>query len=230
MKIELREKAIELRLQGYTYSEILKVTPVSRSTLSLWLRSVGLSTRQKQRITELKLQSAKRGALIRKQERIRKTIQIKTIASNEITQLTRKELWILGTALYWAEGSKEKTGANNSGIIFSNSDLFMIRIFLLWLLEFLHIKQENIVFEIYIHESHKNRLEVVKKYWSDHCSFPLSKFDRIYFKKEKIRTVRKNKSTDTYFGLLRVRVRKSTDLNRRIEGWIEGIIYHCGVV
>ena len=33
-----------------------------------------------------------------------------------------------------------------------------------------------------------------------------------------------------YFGLLRIRVRKSTDLNRKISGWIEEICRKWGVV
>ncbi len=45
-KIELRKKAIDLA-KGKTYSEILKDIPVAKSTLSLWLRWVGLSVRQK---------------------------------------------------------------------------------------------------------------------------------------------------------------------------------------
>ncbi len=37
-----KEKAIALRKQGKTYSEILAKIPVAKSTLSLWLHDVGL--------------------------------------------------------------------------------------------------------------------------------------------------------------------------------------------
>jgi len=46
------KKAIELRKKGLSYSEILKCVPVAKSTLSLWLRSVGLSKKQRQRLTD----------------------------------------------------------------------------------------------------------------------------------------------------------------------------------
>ena len=47
-KIEEKQKAIALRKRGYSYSEILAEVPVAKSTLSLWLRSVGLAKKQKQ--------------------------------------------------------------------------------------------------------------------------------------------------------------------------------------
>jgi transposase len=61
VKVKEKEIAIELRRQGYSYSEILKRVPVAKSTLSLWLRSVGLAKQQKQRLTEKRLAALKRG-------------------------------------------------------------------------------------------------------------------------------------------------------------------------
>ena len=46
-KIKEKEKAIKFRKEGFFYSEILKKVPIAKSTLSLWLRSVGLTERQK---------------------------------------------------------------------------------------------------------------------------------------------------------------------------------------
>ena len=55
MKTLLKERAIKLRREGLSYSEILQKIPVAKSTLSLWLRSIGLSKKQVQRLTEKKL-------------------------------------------------------------------------------------------------------------------------------------------------------------------------------
>jgi transposase len=65
-KLKEKETAIELRKQGYSYSEILKKVPVAKSTLSLWLRSVGLAERQKQRLTEKKRKGQLKGAQTKK--------------------------------------------------------------------------------------------------------------------------------------------------------------------
>ena len=67
-KIEEKNKAIELRKQGLSYREILEQIPVAKSSLSLWLKSVKLAESQKQRLTEKKLASARKGALKRKEE------------------------------------------------------------------------------------------------------------------------------------------------------------------
>lgn len=50
-KKDLQQKAIRLRKEGKTYSEILRVVPVAKSSLLLWFKDVGLSTEQVQRIT-----------------------------------------------------------------------------------------------------------------------------------------------------------------------------------
>ena len=63
LKTREKIKAVNLRKSGKTYSEILKIVPVAKSTLSIWLREVGLSKVQKQTIT--KRQITKR--LLRKQ-------------------------------------------------------------------------------------------------------------------------------------------------------------------
>ena len=66
------------------------------------------------------------------------------------------------------------------------------------------------------------------KYWSKITNSPECKFDRIYYKKNKIQTKRKNIGND-YHGLLRICIKKSTNLNRRIAGWIEGMIQYANI-
>ncbi len=229
MKVGLKNRAIKLRRKGFTYSEILKQVPVAKSTLSLWLRSVGLSKRQKQRISKKKLEAAKRGARARKTQRLILTKKIKDKAFSEIGKINRKELKLIGTVLYWAEGTKSKKHSPSVGAIFSNSDPLMIKLFLKWLDQSVKVSKSRIVFEIFIHENHKENTAKYKAYWSNVTGFSEAKFGKIYFKKNKIRTKRKNIGS-SYFGLLRIRVKRSTNLNRRIEGLIDGICHQCGVV
>ncbi len=221
-KTKEKEKAIKLRQNGLSYSEILKQIPVAKSSLSLWLKSVKLAVSQKQRLTDKKRASALRGAMKRKDERIALTKKIKDKARKEIGKLTKRELFLIGVALYWAEGSKEKEYHPGSGIKFSNSDPYMIKIFLKWLLEIIKLPKDRIYLDILIHESHKDKLEIVKEYWSKYTSFPVEDFKHIYFKKNKINTKRRNIG-NIYFGLLRIIVKESSTLNRKIQGWTEGI-------
>ena len=228
-KIDEKNEAIALRKQGLSYREILEQIQVSKSSLSLWLRSVKLAKRQKQRLTEKKIASALRGSRKWREMRIALTKEIKEKARKEIGQLSKRELWLIGIALYWAEGSKEKEHKPGSGTVFSNSDYHMIKLYLDWLLKIVGIEKNNIYFVIYIHKNHKYRLDEVKKYWQVKTNFPKDNFKYIYFKKHNIRTKRKNIG-DNYFGLLKITVTESSILNRKIQGWIEGIYRYSGVV
>ena len=106
-KIVEKEKAIALRRQGKTYSEILAEVPVCKSTISLWLHSVNLAKHQKQRITQKRTDARLRAIATKRQQRIDRTTAIVDKAKIEIGAVTQRELWLLGTALYWAEGAKQ---------------------------------------------------------------------------------------------------------------------------
>jgi len=129
---------------------------------------------------------------------------------------------LIGIALYWAEGTKQKEKSVSQSVVFSNSDPLMVDFFLRWLLRTINIPQEQIYFELVIHENHKNRHKEIINFWSKKLRLPKEKFDRIYLKKNLVKTVRKN-LLEGYFGLIRIRVRKSTNLNRKISGWTEGV-------
>jgi hypothetical protein len=63
------------------------------------------------------------------------------------------------------------------------------------------------------------------EYWSRHTGFPKKLF-KVYFKKNIPKTKRNNTKPDTYFGLVRIYVKESSDLVRRISGWVGGIVEH----
>ena len=228
-KKEEKKATVALRRRGLSYGEILKRVPVAKSTLSLWLRSVGLSKRQKQRLTEKRIFAALKGAAAKRDRRILLTRQLQTQAHSQVGVVSKRELWLIGVALYWAEGSKEKAYHPGSGVSFMNSDPNMIALFLRWLSEACNVERERMRFEIYIHESHKENIKKVRKYWSSQTGFPIQNFSRVYFKKDKINTKRKNIG-NKYFGVLRVKVSASSTLQRQIEGWTRGIYEYCRVV
>lgn len=219
-KTNLKNKAIKLREEGKTYSEILEKVPVAKSTLSLWLREVGLSKPQKQRITKKRIEASLRGAKKRKDQRIELTKAIYEKAEKEIGKISKRELWLIGIALYWAEGSKEKENKPGSCVGFGNTDPHMIFLFLKWLMEICGLEKRDIKLNLYIHENNRHRTEEVLKYWIVWTGFP--KINNVYYKKHNIKTLRKNIGKD-YFGLLDIRVKASSKLVRKIRGWTRGI-------
>ena len=221
-KTKLKIKAVALRRQGKTYSEILKEVPVAKSTLSLWLRGVGLAKAQKQRITQKRKEAQIKGAMARRQQRIVLTEKIYKEAEQEIGPINQRELWLMGTMLYWAEGGKEKAWRPGSGMNFSNSDHRMISLFLKWLLV-CGVEKKDIQFSIYIHENHRDSIKQVRKFWIDKTGFSEKYFTYVYFKKHNPKTKRRNIGDD-YRGNLRVNVKKSSTLVRKVEGWVRGVV------
>lgn len=221
-KEELNKKAVALRKKGLTYSAILEKVPVAKSTLALWFKEVKLSTPQFQRLTEKRLAAGRRGGLAKKNQRIQRSQEIIQKAEKEIGEISERELWLIGTTLYWEEGSKEKEWKPGSPVSFINMDKNMIIVFLKWL-NLCNIKRDEMSFDIYIHENHKHRVKEIKKYWSKITSFPKNKFVHIYFKKDKTKTNRKNVAENRYYGIIKIKIKQSSTFLRKITGWISGI-------
>lgn len=214
--------AIKLRRQGLSYSEIVSKLQISKASLSLWLREIHLTSKQRQRLINKSDNGRLIGAKMRRQQRLIITRNIIDKAEQEVGKITRRELWLIGTALHWAEGSKAKENNISCGVLFSNSDPLMIKLFIKWLHMICNIPLLQIECELYIHSSHQHRTNNIKKYWSNITGFLINRFKYTYYKKEKIKINREN-CTNKYFGLVRIKVRRSTNLNRQIVGWVIGI-------
>ena len=220
-KTELNKKAVALRKKGLTYSAIMDQVPVAKSTLALWFKEVKLSKPQIQKITKARLAAGLRGAARKRQQRIAKMQRIIWRAERQIGRISRRELWLIGTAIYWAEGTKEKERKPGTGVQFINMDANMIEMFLRWL-KLCGINKKNICFDLYIHENHKNRENEIKKYWANVTGFPVAKFTHVYWKKNNPNTKRKRVGKD-YFGITKIMVKQSSTFLRQITGWINGL-------
>lgn len=215
-------RAIEMRRHGKTYNEILDKVPVAKSTLSLWLRSVQLSKPQVQRTTALRKAAAQRGADSRRNARLAEIKSLTERGIKKVGKMSRRELWLVGIALYWAEGNKQRQSSISSGIIFGNSDPQMIRVFLAWL-EALNITRSQLIFELYVHETRFAEVDVFKRWWAKEIGITRKEVTGTYFKKGNVLTNHKN-TEDLYHGLLRLKVKSSTSLNREITGYIAGVV------
>lgn len=216
-----RQRAVSLRKKGLSYAEILKRLPVSISSLSLWLRSIQLSTAQQKRLQSKVLKAHKKAWIVNRERRITKTNLIKTSAQNEIGVLSSREMWLIGIALYWAEGSKQKEHNTGEQVSFSNSDPCMVKLFCKWARSVFGIGDDGFTYALYIHENFQNRENFIRNYWATILDIK-SRCIRIYYKKHTVNPYRKNQG-DNYRGVLRVRIRRSAEFNRRIDGWTRGI-------
>jgi transcriptional regulator with XRE-family HTH domain len=220
-KDDLKAKARELRLQGWTYDQIEAELGCSRSSVSLWVRDL---PRPEPRYTPEEQQALMREGLARRRaadnEGRKKT---KLSALREIGDLTDRELFMTGVALYWAEGSKSKPYDRRERAIFVNSDPGVIQVYLAWL-DLLDVDRERLGFRVLIHESAD--VEAAHRYWAEIADIDVSVFAKPTLKKHNPKTVRKN-TGDDYHGCLVIGVARSADLYNRIEGWWSGIVAHA---
>jgi len=217
-KTEEKQLVIELRKKGLTYNEILKEVPIAKSTLSVWLKGIGIAKSQTQRLTEKRKQAQIKASKACRDIRIVKEKDIIESAKKEIGEISKKELKLIGIILYWAEGSKQKKHNVSQRVSFGNYDPKMVLLFDRWLREICCLNTKDLVYCIYIHRTADQ--EKAKLFWEKLLKV---RIEKIYFKNHSPKTNRRN-IDDNYNGLLRIDVSRSTDLNRKINGWILGII------
>ncbi|MEU9028728.1 hypothetical protein AB0D46_14585 [Streptomyces sp. NPDC048383] len=215
-KDDLRARARELRLQGLTYDEIQLELGCSKSSISLWVRDLPKPERRTRPVgTDMvRAQQGRRQAAERRAEEQAET---RRRAQEEIGTLSERELFLVGVALYWAEGAKARP---QPYINFTNSDPAMIRTFLAWL-RLLKVDTGRLRFFLQIHESAD--VEAAERYWVDVVGMDRRQFGKTSLKQHNPRTNRKN-TGEGYHGCLSVRVLQGTELYRRIEGWWYGIV------
>jgi len=220
-KDDLREVAREMRLEGRSYREIRAEVPVSKSTLSLWLKDVPISDEQRALLLQRQVDGRERRATALRARRIATQRRVHAEASGEIGNLSPRELHLIGVILYWAEGTKDKPWSRRSeDVRFINSDEGLIRLFLAWLSQ-LGFENEQLSFRVAIHETAD--AVAATTYWADLVGESPARFLRPQLKRHQPKTNRKNTGAE-YRGCLIIRVRRSTHLYRQIAGWYLGIL------
>lgn len=175
-KRNLKDKVIELRKKGMSYSQIKDTVQVSKSTLSLWLRDLPLP---KERIVELRDKNPKRIENYRntmkkkREERFKKVYQK---VSKDIGKLSKREMFLFGLALYWGEGGKTK----NTELSMSNTDPAILKYFLIWL-QNLGADMSKLRVRLQLYSDMKENKEI--EYWSKELSLPKAVFRKSYIKK-----------------------------------------------
>lgn len=216
---EDRARAELLRRQGKTYREIGELLGLSKSTLSNWLADVPLSPEHEAEWRGRAASAAdRRAASIRAAGLLREKL-VRDAAADEVGVVSARELFLLGVALYWAEGEKAKPWRRSASVRFSNSDPTMIQVWLAWL-ELLGVSRDDVGFTLCIHES--GNIATSTRFWAESVGVEPEQL-RVQLKRHRAETTVRRNVGSTYVGLLQVRVHRGTHLGRRIAGWWEGI-------
>lgn len=182
MKSKLRELAVRLRVsRKLSYGAILQKVPVSKSTLSYWLREYPLS---QEKITELRLIGWKKGEAAR--ERFRATMRSKREAFE--TQLEQKYLkkfknlsastyFVAGLMLYLGEGDKK----NRNRIGLANTDPQIISFFIEWLGACFGVSKSVMRAELHLYDNMD--IPTVESFWRNTTHFSKQQFYKTQIKK-----------------------------------------------
>jgi len=215
MKLAEKTKAIYLRKSGKSYSEIRQKLKISKSTLSLWLRDVKLTIKQKKRLyVTLRQKNAYKLAKLNQGKKIKITKKIIGEAKKEAKYLLKNPLFTAGLMLYWAEGDKSD---EKEVVKFTNSDPIIIKFMMWWFRKVCKVSDNVFRICLHIHKLHCRK--DIQKYWSKITAIPFSQFYKTQIKPTSLK-VRRNK---LYNGTCAIIVHRK-DLFRRIKGWKLGFI------
>lgn len=181
--LEKHKKAIELRLQGKSYSQIKKELQVSKSTLSLWLRDYPLP---REKLIRLQGRNEKRIENFRKTMRLKKEKRQRGVHLQERGKwlpLSKRELYLLGLFLYWGEGLK----ASSAMVSFSNSDSRVLRFAVYWLIKILKIPKKKIRVRLHLYKDMSTRKEL--EFWSKKLKIPKKQFNKPYIKETTLKSL-----------------------------------------
>lgn len=215
MKRVQQKESLELRRTGMSIKEIAKVVGVSKASVSVWVRDVSLSAKQRKQLTE---RGQSRDVIEKRREnRIANTLAkhqlIIDAAGAQIPSLSKHELLLVGSALYWGEGGKTKTGMAR----IANSDPRVIKFMMRFFTEICEVKPEK--FRGHVHTfSHLNAGKA-ERYWSEVSGIPTSQFFKTYAKPSIAGSGHKD---STPYGTFQIYV-CDTRVFLTVKGWIQRI-------
>lgn len=163
-----KEKALQLRKAGYSYSYISAKTGLSKSTLSYQLASVPYKP-NKETIAAIGAARAQSG-FAKANAKQQSLTDAKKLAKKDIGILTKRDLFMLGLGVYIGEGSKTQ-----DIIRIVNSDYRVIKLFIKWLCS-LGFTQKN--FSIRIHLYPDSDVKEAEAYWTKVTSLPPEQFQK----------------------------------------------------
>lgn len=214
------EKAIVLRKTGKSIKKIAKLLGVSVSIVSVWSKEVVLTEKQREKLKRRKVR-VRHLRRLAKQSHLEKVARVKKLlkdANSEIKPLSEQELFLTGLALYWAEGFKS---IKEGRLGFCNSDPRMIKFIIKWFEKALKIKKEDFILRTEFNETHRDRTEEIRSFWVKLTGISLNQFEKPFYHRSA--WLRDYSNRGDYYGVLRVRVRRSSELLNKTRGWIIGL-------
>ncbi len=213
MKRQERDKSILLRKRGMSLGEIARRLKVSKAIVSVWVRSVPLSKKQRESLNDRgfsigAIEKRREARIAHTQQRHRKVIDT---AKTSIKEISKTDLKLIGTALYWGEGGKSLRG----GARIANSDPRIIVIMMRFFREVFSVPETKFRGQVHTF-SHLNAGKA-ERYWSKVSGIPTTQFYKTYSKPSIASQGKKDNLPNGTFDIYV----SDTIIFLTIQGWIE---------
>tara|TARA_B100001989_G_C24352381_1_gene370313 strand:- start:19 stop:696 length:678 start_codon:yes stop_codon:yes gene_type:complete len=203
--VQEKQAAIRLRKKGLSYKEILARVPVAKSTLSLWLKDLPLTSREKQLLRTRKDANISRGRIKAAAELRARRLEREQVYLAEAKAIFNEHkndpLFHAGIVMYWAEGAK-----TSSYWMIVNTDHDVIIMMIDWLKKYPRVSDNRIFFRLYIHKPYADNS--CEKWWQSKLGVSSDKFLKTVIKP----TAHISKQKPAHKGCLRIEVRNSKGL------------------
>lgn len=207
-------EAVLLREQGYSINDIALKLKAAKSSISIWTKHIIMTDVQRE---ALQARAHSREAIEKRRtarllNEAAKRNSIVASAFDEVGVIAPRELWLIGTALYWAEGGKTQRMVR-----FSNGDPKMIQLMMRYFRETCDVPEDKFRGHIHIHE-HLDT-DAAEAYWSEIAKIPRQKFYKTY---NKPNISSKGLRNSLPYGVFDIYVADVT-LFLKIQGWTKAL-------
>lgn len=210
---KIKEEAIILRRRGSSLREISETLKVSKSTASLWLRDLKLSSSAFKILEEKKTNGRRKGSDTQKEKLRQKKRDMHVLAARYALEIpfSQEQAKGLCALLYGCEGTKNGTRA-----AFINSDPDLIRFFLILFRKSFTVDEKKFRVQMHLHEYHNEKQQL--KFWVGVTGICEEQFSKTFQKKNGKKNIREG-----YQGCISVRY-NSADIQRELVNVYRAIL------
>ncbi|MDD4990461.1 MAG: hypothetical protein PHW31_04125 [Candidatus Pacebacteria bacterium] len=217
--LSLKPLIIGLRKEGKTYSEIQKLYPIPKGTLSDWLKNVKIPKKSKGEMDKRSYEKWKVANEIfikkRMEDALKVRVNFENGARKEIKKISPYALKLIGATLYWAEGGKTK----RNFLRFVNSDPIMVKLVMKFFREICKISNEKMKARIHIYPG--MNYEKILNFWAKLTQLPKGNF---YIPQTQISKSSQGKRPRNTFPYGTIHLSLfNTPTVAKVMGWIKGI-------
>lgn len=198
----IKQKAVDLRKKGNSYSIISKELKISKSVLSIWLRDIKYEPNSF--VKDIISNAQKKIVSFRRIDKAKSIEDAINYSIERIKSITSDNLFFFGLAIYLGEGNK------TDGITrIVNSDPRIIKFMISWFCKHFRLSENNFMVRVHIYPDN-NETETIK-YWSSYLKIKNESFYEVYVDKRPNKSKRKHNTLP--YGTAHLCIRSNGDKN-----------------